>query len=118
MNLDIEGGDEWLPGDHQRKLFQIELRGLAKIGHGLFDRVALRGGAGLGVECGEPSLCGRHKNSGEQHFQHLGIAGKSVYALALHRMPWIETHGKLLINLDIEGGDERLARHHQRVLRG
>lgn len=58
QNLDIESNDEWLAGNHQRKLFEIELRCFAKIGNRLLDRVALRGSAGLGVQRNEPSAAG------------------------------------------------------------
>ena len=51
----------------QRKLRQVQGRGVAKIGHRLLDRFALRGGAGLGIQGDKSALFGVRENRSQLH---------------------------------------------------
>lgn len=63
MNRDLEGCSQRLTDYVERELFQVELCRFAKIGQGLFYRLALGRGAGLRVQGGKASLRSRHKDS-------------------------------------------------------
>ena len=64
---DREHGDDRMPERRPGELSQVQGGGFAQVGHGFFDGVALRGGAGFRVESNKPAFFCRRQDCCQFH---------------------------------------------------
>lgn len=67
MGRQAERGDQGMAARDERELFQVEGRGIAQVGNGFLDGLALGRGACLRVQRDVATFFGRCKDGGEFH---------------------------------------------------